>query len=187
MLNATRIKIIGAGLSAAVLFAGHSVLPAHAAVAPDAITVADATASDALDVATDPLTWKDPNTTCEADVHGQVLTNGVTSPVAVDAEEAGAADVKCFSLTNLNYTLTARITLQEYNLATRAWVNLPGCVDTVAVTAVEGAAAVAPIVECFDFVGNPQNWHVHRAHVDFWATTGSRGRADSFPPYIITY
>ena len=189
MFNKTRIKIAGAGLSVAVLFAGHGVLPAHADAPIDTATLlADGTASDALDAATDALTWTDPNTTCGPTVDGKAVNNEINvQRAAIAAEEAGVANVACFSFTHLNYNLAATLTLQEYNPWTGAWNNLPGCVDARNMNAVDGAATVPLLVECFEPISNTPVWHLHRAHVVYAATTGSAGKADSFPPYLINY
>jgi hypothetical protein len=187
MLSITRIKVLGAGASAALLFAGHSALPAHAdSGIDDASLIAGATASDALDMATDPLTWTDPNTTCGPGVSGHPITNGIDEGVVqVSAEEEAEADVTCFSFTHANYTLTVNLTIQDYSWATNSWVAV--CTSgPQAVQAIDGAATAHLLLSCYDRVNVPMGVHMHRAHLTFNTSTGSAGKADS-PAYNIVY
>src|SRR5947209_6589004 len=94
MLPRTQLKVGGAGICAALLLGGHSVLTVHASPVGDATLVADAAAVDALDMTADALTWTDPNTTCGPGVNGHPVTDGVDVGVAqVSAEEAAEADI----------------------------------------------------------------------------------------------
>lgn len=190
MLSTPRFKIAGSALLAAFIFAGHFVLPAHAQGLADSPTlVANGTVSDALDLAAGVQTWDDPNTTCDITVYGQAVNSQVdVQRAAVSAEEAGEAVVTCFSFTHPSYTLTATLTLQDYDATTDTWSNLPGCSDVRVAIESEGLATAPLLVECFDPINSGATaLHLHRAYVTFTATTGSNGYAPSFPPYLINY
>jgi hypothetical protein len=187
MLSRTRLKIIGAGLSAVLLFGGHSVLPAHAdSPLGDATLVTSAETSDALDMAADAQTWTDPNITCGPNVAGQAITNGVDEGVAqVSAEEEAVGDVTCFSFTHQNYTLNANLSIQDAD-GSGGWTTVCTYPLVSASVATDGAATVRIVLACFDRVGVPIQLHVHRAHLTWTTTLGTSGKADS-PTWTIFY
>src|SRR5260221_660613 len=91
---------------------------------------------------------------------------------------AQGLDLTCFSFTNLNYTVTATLTIKDYNFSTRTWVPVctTGAFNTAAI---EGLSTQHLILECFDPVGTPTSSPLHEAELTWNTSLGTAGVAHS--------
>ncbi|HXA29475.1 MAG TPA: hypothetical protein VN193_12120 [Candidatus Angelobacter sp.] len=184
MLTRTRIRIIGAGLSVALLMAGHSVT-AHADATGDALSLAGAVAGNSLDFASAlAANTTDPNTTCEPIAAGERINDNVDLGVnggqtATSANDTAAGVITCFSFTHFNYTLWTKLVIQDQNLTTGAWSDIPGCYD--APGGMQATAGSVTVVLAVPLCSYPVNlgttgMHIHRARIYFNTNTGLNGK-----------
>jgi hypothetical protein len=190
MRTNTRLRILGAGLSIAVLFAGHSVVTVHADATGDALLLADGFTSNAVDLANAELANAgNPDTTCKPVSQGATLINNTNSgPIAVPAEDAALGSVTCFSFSNSTYTLWTRIIIQD-ETSPGVWQNTTCSYAPGGMQAVEGAVTVPLPVTCaYPVVPGPTILHIHRALVLFNTSTGYNGTpTPSLTPWPIYY
>lgn len=183
MFTSKRIRIVGAAVSVAVLFAGHSAVTAHADVPGDATLLAGAIAENSLELATaDAANANDPDTTCNATSVGGPINDEVNADgrVAVGANDAAAGEVTCFSFSHSTYTLWTKLTIQDKDPFTGAWVDVadPRCVDAPGGMQATGGLIVVPLVvaDCpYPINLGATRLHTHRARILFNTNTGKNG------------
>lgn len=179
MFTSKRIRIAGAALSVAVLFAGHSAVIAHADVPGDATLFAGAIAENSLELATaDAANAADPDTTCNATSAGGPINDevNVQGRVAVGANDAAAGEVTCFSFSHFTYTLWTKLVIQDKDPVTGIWSDT--CSDAPGGLQATGGLIVVPleIADCpYPINLGATRLHTHRARILFNTNTAKNG------------